>query len=97
MSPASTAPSTSVFDSSSILITIEGDPKVLNAVSTAMVPEITHSREPSRRCHLSIETPSGERSSFIMIFESKDLVSLRASLNSNLRLVSSALKTLSIL
>ncbi len=68
---------------------IFGDPKAISAVKTAMIPEIAD----SKRCKLSLRTDKTGRT-LSMILASEDLVSLRAGLNTNLRLATSALKSI---
>jgi tRNA threonylcarbamoyladenosine modification (KEOPS) complex Pcc1 subunit len=70
-------------------VEISGEKKVLNAVRFSMMPEVDN----RKRCVLSLrESKDGRKLS--LLFSAKDLVALRAGLNTNLRLVSSALKTI---
>jgi tRNA threonylcarbamoyladenosine modification (KEOPS) complex Pcc1 subunit len=68
---------------------IRGDKRFLDAVGVSMLPET----QKSARCTFSVRSdPDGK--TLILHFTAKDLIALRASFNTNLRLVSSALKTL---
>jgi tRNA threonylcarbamoyladenosine modification (KEOPS) complex Pcc1 subunit len=75
--------------SSTLLVEIAGRKKILEAVRSSMIPEIDR----SQRCVLSVRTAQGGKK-LILGFDAKDLVALRAGFNTNLRLVSSALKTI---
>jgi tRNA threonylcarbamoyladenosine modification (KEOPS) complex Pcc1 subunit len=75
--------------SSMLLVEITGRKKILEAVGSSMIPEI----DTSQRCVLSVRT-TRDGKKLILGFDAKDLVALRAGFNTNLRLVSSALKTI---
>jgi tRNA threonylcarbamoyladenosine modification (KEOPS) complex Pcc1 subunit len=75
--------------SSRLLVELTGRKKILEAVRFSMIPEI----DKSQRCVLSVRTAQGGNK-LILGFDAKDLVALRAGFNTNLRLVSSALKTI---
>ncbi len=71
------------------------DSKVISTVEDAILPE-TKIR---RRCQLTVskvknDDSSGNEQELCLLFESHDLASLRASLNTDLRLVSSVIRTL---
>ena len=71
------------------------DSKVISTVEDAILPE-TKIR---RRCQLTVSKVKNDDSSsnereLSLLFESRDLVSLRASIITDLRLVSSVIKTL---
>ena len=71
------------------MVRVRGEKKILEAVWSSMRPEA----QKSARCNFSIRNaPDGK--SLILRFAARDLIALRASFNTNLRLVSSALKTL---
>ncbi len=59
----------------------------------ALIDAITPETKSGKKCKMRICGLS-RNDSVSLIFESKDMVSLRASLNTNLRLVSAALKTI---
>lgn len=61
----------------------------LRALINALTPET----KSGNKCKMRIPR-LGRNKSASLFFESKDLISLRASLNTNLRLVSAALKTI---
>ncbi|MHB8568078.1 MAG: KEOPS complex subunit Pcc1 [Nitrososphaerales archaeon] len=82
------------FTDAHLSVLIKGDRKTVGALRSAMSPETDQSKG-GKRCILSV---SGSKEDLLVLsFESKDLISLRASLNTNLRLVSSALKTLGLI
>ena len=70
-------------------VEILAEPRAISAVKAAMTPEI----DDSKRCKLSLHTDRTGRK-LSLILTSKDLVSLRAGLNTNLRLAASALKSI---
>jgi tRNA threonylcarbamoyladenosine modification (KEOPS) complex Pcc1 subunit len=70
-------------------VDIIAEPRTIRAVKAAMTPEIDN----SKRCKLSLRTDKRGRT-LSLILTSEDLVSLRAGLNTNLRLASSALKSI---
>jgi tRNA threonylcarbamoyladenosine modification (KEOPS) complex Pcc1 subunit len=73
----------------SLIVKVRGEKKFLDAVKSSMLPEA----QKGARCVFSIHgAPDGK--SITLLFTAKDLVALRASFNTNLRLVSSALRTL---
>lgn len=76
-------------------VRVSGDGKILDAVSAAMAPETTQSNEREKKCVLHVtKSKIGNTELLEIAFETEDMVSLRASLNTNLRLISSSLKTL---
>ena len=68
-------------------VAILSEPRAISAAKAAMTPEM----DDSKRCKLSLHTDKTGRK-LSLILSSKDLVSLRAGLNTNLRLAASALK-----
>ncbi|MDG6994791.1 MAG: hypothetical protein JRN52_02615 [Nitrososphaerota archaeon] len=75
--------------SSKLEFTLEGSPEELRAIKSALLPET----KAGKRTLMNIRLMNGEKKLVITI-SAPDLVSMRASLNSNLRLVASALKTI---
>ena len=74
---------------SKLEFTLEKSPEELRAIKSALLPET----KAGKRTLMNIRLMNGEKKLVITI-SSLDLVSMRASLNSNLRLVASALKTI---
>ena len=74
---------------SKLEFTLEKSPEELRAIKAALLPET----KAGKRTLMNIRLMNGEKKLVITI-SSLDLVSMRASLNSNLRLVASALKTI---
>ena len=70
-------------------VDITGEKRAIDAVRFSMIPEM----ENDKRCVLSLRK-SKDDEKLSLLFSAKDLVALRAGLNTNLRLVSSALKTI---
>lgn len=74
---------------------LSGNEKILDAVSTAMAPETAQSSERGKKCAIRVTKSKADKNESLEIaFETEDMISLRASLNTNLRLISSSLKTL---
>ena len=84
------------FKKSDLIFEIDGDLPVLHAVFMALQPESDEKKHRGKRCEMQVllEKGNGRVAKLLVNFHSDDLVSLRASLNSNLRLLASALKTL---
>lgn len=76
-----------VFSRLSVRIT--SDERSISALKSAMTPEVGT----GKKCRLSLRSGSDGKS-LSLILSGSDLVSLRAGLNTNLRLASSVLKTL---
>ncbi|MDA4111332.1 MAG: hypothetical protein OK439_02255 [Thaumarchaeota archaeon] len=74
-----------------LVVSICGEKKTIDAVRVSMVPEI----ENGKRCLLALHK-SKHSEKLALAFAAKDLVALRAGLNTNLRLVASALKTIEV-
>ena len=72
-----------------IKVDIFAERRAVRAVSAALTPEIDN----GKRCKLSLRTDKTGRI-LSLILTSEDLVSLRAGLNTNLRLAVSALKSI---
>ena len=68
---------------------LERSPEELHAIRSALLPEI----RAGKRTVMNVKLVNHGKK-LILAISSSDLVSMRASLNSNLRLVASALKTI---
>jgi len=86
------------FDKGKLDVALVGGLDTIKALAVALQPEASDKKHRDKRCHVRIRTSpthAEEKSSKLsMSFESSDLASLRASFNSNLRLLASALRTL---
>lgn len=75
--------------SAELKLDIFAEPRTISALRAAMSPEIDN----KKRCKLSLHTDKTGRT-LSMMLRSEDMVSLRAGLNTNLRLAASALKSI---
>jgi tRNA threonylcarbamoyladenosine modification (KEOPS) complex Pcc1 subunit len=64
------------------------DPLLIESIKTALLPEIKSGQQ--RRCKVRMK--SDPRGSLVLLFASNDLVSLRAALNSLLRLAAATMQ-----
>lgn len=74
---------------SELTVVISADSKTISAIKTALTPEVDN----VKNCRLSLGTDKSGRK-LSLILRSEDIILLRAGLNTNLRLASSALKSI---
>ena len=75
--------------SANLKVSIAAPPRTVRSARQAILPE---SRDETR-CTLKVDSGLND-SALVLVFESRDMASLRAGLNTDLRLISAALTTL---
>lgn len=75
--------------SASLKVDLKSSPRTIRALAQALTPETLA----GNKCQMKISRSSNENK-LLLAFNSRDLVSLRASFNTNLRLVSASIKTI---
>ncbi len=78
----------SLLKSTSLSVKITASSRLLECIRMAMEPELAH----QKRCTLSFRIAKRNKG-LILNFSSTEIISLRASMNTNLRLIASAIRT----